>query len=479
MKTVFISGNFNILHPGHIRLFKFAKECGDKLIVGVMSDKLVHEKNYLNEADRIESINSISIVDQVVLINDSIKATLNKIKPNIVLKGKEHETLYNLEANIIKKFDGKLIFASGMSTLSSISLFNQELSIPQTKNLKLPKKFMSRHKINKDNLKKIIKKFSKLKVCIIGDLIVDEYIDCNPLGMSQEDPTLVVSPISSDKYIGGSAIVAAHAAGLGAEVHYISVSGNDKNMKYSKDKLQLFGVNCNIFIDESRPTTLKKRYRTENKTLLRVSDLRQHTISKTIQVKIFNKIKKISKKCDLLIFSDFNYGCLPQNLVNQIIKYSKKNSIMMVADSQSSSQTGNISRFKGMDIVIPTEREARISLRNNEDGLVVISDQILQESQSKYLILKLGSDGILIEDSNKKQIKKSNDWYTDRLEAFNSSPKDSAGAGDSLLVGSSLTLAVKGSIWESALIGSIMSSIQVSRIGNIPIKANELIKEFD
>ena len=255
MKTVFISGNFNILHPGHIRLFKFAKECGEKLIVGVMSDKLVREKNFLNELDRIESINSISIVDKVVLINDSLKATLNKIKPDIVLKGKEHETLYNLEAHVIKKFNGKLIFASGMSTLSSISLFNQELSISKKKNLKLPNKYMSRHKINKDNIKKIIKKFSKLKVCIIGDLIVDEYIDCNPLGMSQEDPTLVVTPISSDKFIGGSAIVAAHAAGLGAEVHYVSVSGNDENRKYSKDKLQLYGVNCNIFIDESRPTT--------------------------------------------------------------------------------------------------------------------------------------------------------------------------------------------------------------------------------
>ena len=44
MKKVFISGNFNILHPGHIRLFKFAKECGDKVIVGVMADKLVKEK---------------------------------------------------------------------------------------------------------------------------------------------------------------------------------------------------------------------------------------------------------------------------------------------------------------------------------------------------------------------------------------------------------------------------------------------------
>jgi len=40
----FISGNFNILHPGHIRLFKFARECGDKVIIGIFGDNLVKEK---------------------------------------------------------------------------------------------------------------------------------------------------------------------------------------------------------------------------------------------------------------------------------------------------------------------------------------------------------------------------------------------------------------------------------------------------
>ena len=54
---------------------------------------------------------------------------------------------------------------------------------------------------------------------------MDEYIDCDPLGMSQEDPSLVVTPIQSEKFIGGAAIVAAHARSLGADVRYFSVSG--------------------------------------------------------------------------------------------------------------------------------------------------------------------------------------------------------------------------------------------------------------
>ncbi len=479
MKTVFISGNFNILHPGHIRLFKFAKECGDKLIVGVMADRLVKEKNYLSQEDRIESIESISIVDEVCLVSDSLRSTLEALQPNIVLKGKEHENLFNEELKIIKKFNGNLIFASGMSELSSINLMTKEFSERKYNNIIFPKKYMDRHKIKKRTLSEIIKKFKKLRVCVIGDLIVDEYISCDPLGMSQEDPTVVVSTADKNKYVGGSGIVAAHAAGVGANVEYITVVGRDDEMKFAKQKLSAYGVKACLFIDESRPTTLKQRFITNSKSLLRVSHLQQHAISEKIQNKILKKLKSIIPYCDLIIFSDFNYGVLPQNLVTNITQIAKNNSILITADSQSSSQTGNIARFQDMDLVIPTEREARISLRNNEDGLIVIAEKVIQESKSKNLILKLGADGILIEDSIFNSADKVRNRYTDRLPSFNSAPQDVAGAGDSMLVGSSLTLAAKGNIWESALIGSLMASIQVSRIGNIPIKTKDLIGEIN
>ena len=109
-----------------------------------------------------------------------------------------------------------------------------------------------------------------LKICVIGDSIVDEYVQCDPLGMSQEDPTIVVTPIMVNKFLGGAGIVAAHAKGLGAaKVNFISVTGNDEDSNFIAKKLQHYGVDANLVIDDSRPTTLKKRYRVGNKTLLR------------------------------------------------------------------------------------------------------------------------------------------------------------------------------------------------------------------
>ena len=57
-KTIFISGNFNILHPGHLRLMRFARELGDELIVGVYSDSLGGESIHVPEEMRLEGVQS-------------------------------------------------------------------------------------------------------------------------------------------------------------------------------------------------------------------------------------------------------------------------------------------------------------------------------------------------------------------------------------------------------------------------------------
>ncbi|MBU6346149.1 MAG: adenylyltransferase/cytidyltransferase family protein [Cyanobacteria bacterium REEB494] len=55
-RTVFVSGNFNILHPGHLRLLRFAKECGDRLIVAVQSDRMAGKAAHVTEHYRLEKI---------------------------------------------------------------------------------------------------------------------------------------------------------------------------------------------------------------------------------------------------------------------------------------------------------------------------------------------------------------------------------------------------------------------------------------
>jgi rfaE bifunctional protein kinase chain/domain len=470
-KVAFVYGNFNILHPGHLRLLKFAKESCKYLVVGVNSDKLANNANLLQEDIRLESIKATSYVDEAFLLNEDILEYIKRKKPDVLVKGKEFENRYNPEEEIMKSYGGKILFSSGEIGFSSLNLLNDfDTSFL---NLSHDNKFIKRHKVEKSKLVDYINKFSNLNVLVIGDTIIDEYITCDAIGMSQEDPTIVVTPISNKKFIGGAAIVASHAKTLGAKVSYISVAGADENFDYTQEYLTQLGINTYLLKDSSRPTTLKQRFRAQNKTLLRVNHLKQHNISKDLEEKILKKISNTNENFDLIIFSDFSYGVLTKKVIKNITSYSQKKSIFMVADSQSSSQIGDIAKFKNMDIVTPTEREIRLSINDFESGLVVLSEKLHEKSDAKYIFTTLGSEGVMIYNSNK------NELLTDNISALNVNPKDVSGAGDSFLTSTSMAKIVGASIWESAYIGSLAAAIQVSRVGNIPIKKDELIKEIN
>ena len=473
--NVFVSGHFNILHTGHIRLLQFAKELGDFLLVGIESDKIAGEAAHINEQYRLEGVKLNNLVDEVILIDEPIIDFVKRQKPDIIVKGKEHELSFNPEKAILDEYGGKLVFSSGETIFSSLELIKKEYELTQNNiGIKLPIEYLNRHQINKLNLINLLNKFANLNICVIGDLIIDEYISCQALGMSQEDPTIVISPIDSRKFIGGAGIVAAHAAGLGAQVNFISVFGNDNISEYAKEKLAKYGVNFHLEIDNNRPTTLKQRYRCSNKTMLRVSHLHQNAISIELQESIYSNILKIINKINVLVFSDFNYGCLPQTLVDKIISLANSHNVFLAADSQSSSQIGDIARFKKMNLITPTETEARISTRNKEDGLIIMAEKLKNISNPKSILLKLGENGLLVHTSIDNQT----EWQTDKIDALNPLPKDVSGAGDSLLITSAMATACGANIWESALLGSLAAAIQVGRVGNIPLQLNELKEQI-
>ena len=470
MSKVFISGTFNILHAGHIRLFQFAKKLGDKLIVAVESDKFSLGKSFINEKDRFESVKSNIYVDECFILNDNLEKYLLDIKPNIVLKGSEHENSDNIEKKIIQKFGGKILFASGDNLYNSNQineLYNKKIRL----NLVYPKTYLKRHKISKDKIISTLKKIKKLNVAVVGDIIIDNYIDCQPIGMSREEPVVVLKEQKSKKYLGGSGIVASHAAVAGAKAYIFSVLGNDQNSKFALSKLEESKIKQNIFYDISRNTTLKKRFQINSKTSFKTSILNEHFISNEIQNKIYSSIQKIIKQIDVLIFSDFNYGCLPPQLIKKITNICIKNNVYVAADCQSSSQIGNISIYKNLNLIAPTEYEARIALNNNNDGLVVLSEKLRKKTNSKNVLLKIGSDGLIINDNSSNKIK----ILTDKIESLNKFPVDVTGAGDSLLIYSTLSHCITKNIWLSSYIGSLAASLQISRIGNQPLKLEELI----
>lgn len=471
-KKVLVYGNFNILHPGHLRLFRFARDCGGRLIVAIFSDRVAGDDVIIPQNMRLDSVKSNSLIDDAFIWDGDARDLILKMRPDIVVKGKEHENKSSEERLIVESYGGKLLFSSGDVTFSSMDLLRNEFYPSASPFINLPKEYMMRHSLRVADLIDAVEKIKALKVIVLGDLIIDEYITCEPIGMSQEDPTIVVTPLDSKKFIGGASIVASHAAGLGANVLYLGVSGNDENRDFALAELTKANVEPILLIDENRPTTLKRRFRAKGKTLLRVSHLHQEDISADLQKKIIEIVSRHAIDADLLVFSDFNYGCLPKSLVMQIEHICKRNNVKMAADSQSSSQYGDILKYTEMMLITPTEREARIAIKGN-DSLLVLADNLVKKSNSEYVLVTLAEEGVLIYAPGSKQ------WHTDQIIALNNSPKDVAGAGDSMLIATALFLAGGFNIWMSSLMGSIASAIQVGRLGNTPIKSDDLYKNLE
>jgi rfaE bifunctional protein kinase chain/domain len=472
-RVVFVSGNFNIVHPGHLRLLRFAAECGEFLVVGVNPQATdgVHMPVDL----RLESVRSIGFVDFACVLPGSPEELIGLLRPAVVVKGKEHEALVNPEQQSVDSYGGKLLFSSGEVSFSSLDLLKRELQEFNPSSIVKPADFPKRHGFGTGDLKRTMAKFRGMRVAVVGDLIVDEYVNCEALGMSQEDPTLVVSPIQQTRFLGGAAIVAAHARGMGAEVRYFSIAGMDAVAEYAREQLDARGVSTHILEDDSRPTTLKQRFRADGKTLLRVSHLRQHAIDHALGDKLVQAIREAMASTDLLIFSDFNYGCLPQPVVEAIGRRAGETRVPMVADSQSSSQVGDVSRFKDMLLLTPTEREARLAVRDFGSGLVVLAEVLRNSARAKNVVVTLGSEGILVHAGQAGP----GGWPTDRLPALNRAPMDPAGAGDSFLSCASMALVAGADIWQSAYLGSIAAACQVGRVGNTPLSPRDIETELD
>ncbi len=471
-KTIaFVSGNFNVLHPGHLRLLKFADEQADMLVVGVNPDSTSGVT--LPQEMRLDNVRSLGIVDHAVGLDGPSDVFIAALKPNVVVKGKEFERRNNPEQAAVDAYGGRLIFSSGELRFASLALLEREFSKPDVSTIRKPLDFPQRHGFDISELKSTLAGIAGMRVIVIGDLIVDEYVTCDAIGMSQEDPTIVVTPIVTKTFVGGAGGVAAHAHGLGAEVRYCTVVGDDEFAQFARQSLERQGVHCDHFVDSSRPTSRKQRYRALDKTLLRVNHLRHHAAEPDIQRKMLGAVEAALGNCDLLLFSDFNYGCLPQDLVDSITARARGRGVMVAADSQASSQTGDISRYKDMALISPTEREARLALNDFQAGLAAVGEKLHAKARCENLVITLGAEGMLINAVEDGELR------TDRLPAFNSSPKDVSGAGDSFFMSSSMALRAGAGIWRSCYLGALAAALLVSRLGNTPLTVADLVAEID
>ena len=480
-KIVQCHGVFDLLHIGHIKHFEKSKKFGDILVVSITGDSFVNKgpgRPKFNQKYRAEAIASIQVVDYVV-ISESVTALdiIEIIKPNYYCKGNDYSNKklditgnINRETKLVKKFGGKIIYTDEISFSSSnlINSYLTDYSKDQKRNLLNIKKNFNFRKI-----KNLIENFQKLKVLVIGELIIDEYIFCEAVGKSGKEPILTLREMNYEKYLGGAAVVARHISSFCKNLTLLTMIGEKKdNYSLFKNKMPK-NVKIRFINKKNSPTILKKRYvehLSKNK-ILGVYNINDDPLIKKDEIRLRKIINDEIKKYDLVIVSDYGHGFLSKTNINLILKKSKFLAVNSQINSFNIGLHG-IRNYKKLDCVIINEKEMRHELRSRDGDLKKLTAQLAQEQNIKKLIVTRGTDGAIMYDKNKNYF-----FYT---AAYSEKSLDKVGSGDAMLA--ILSLCLKNNLDQnlSLFISSIAGALSVSSIGNKEsISKLQILKSLD
>lgn len=476
-KIVVCHGHFNVIHPGHLRFLEFARKQGNYLFVALSGNTKVEEdvrEKFFDEKDRAFGVASLHNVEKVFIYNDNtLDEIINIIKPMCFVCGEEFSRkteLIKKEIEIVEKNNGKVVFSSGDSHYASTDFLEREIDEIKNERMDRFRLALKKQKISAENLVARCDNFVNKHLLVIGDTIVDQYVACDALGMSSEAPVLVVRELEHREFVGGAAIVSRHVRALGAKCTFVSLVGSDHPGEIVKRELERENVSHRLITDRERPTTFKIRYMVSTQKILRVSRLKDNHLNARMEEQVMDHIASVAQDIDGIIVSDFCYGVITPGILDFISKISKKHKIKLFGDVQSSSQIGNVAKFKNYYLIKPTEKEARISLDDKYSGLELLGNNLLKNTGSQNVILSLGPEGfIAFKTTDNKRFLKSQ-----HFPALNPSPLDVVGAGDSLLTTLAVACCAGADVMEAAALGALVASIAVGKVGNIPVKINEL-----
>lgn len=466
-KIVLCHGVFDLLHVGHIKHLKKAKELGDKLIVTITADKYVNKgpgKPVFNQELRAEALSSIECVDHVAInFNPTAIKPLSIIKPDIYCKGKDYKNHQDdltgeikNELSVLKKNKGKIFYTHEL-TFSSSRTLNTATNFYSDKHKKVIKDIL--RKTSFKEIKILFNKIKKIKILVIGETILDEYIFCEAIGKSGKEPILVLKELEKHIYLGGILSIANNLAQFSDNVSVISMLGDKRPYRNFIKKNLSPKIKTNFISKKNSPTIIKRRFidSISNSKLLGVYDINDDILTPEDLKKFNTSIKKNISKYDLVVVSDYGHGLISKETAKIICKKSK----FLALNAQINAFNigyHTMKNYQNFNTLIINEKEIRHELRDKTGELNKLIKKLSIDRKVENLIVTKGSSGSTLYN------KKLNKFFNS--EAYAKKVIDKIGAGDTMLAIISLCLKLKIDFNLSLLISSLAAAQSVASLAN-------------
>ncbi|MEN6445479.1 MAG: D-glycero-beta-D-manno-heptose-7-phosphate kinase [Candidatus Cloacimonas sp.] len=326
------------------------------------------------------------------------------------------------------------------------------------------------HTINPNKLEEILNSFKQRRIIVLGDIMLDEYLWGKVQRISPEAPVPIIEINTSDYRLGGAANAALNLNVLGAEVTLTGVCGKDPQSQIIMKKLKERGMSASgIFIDASRPTTLKTRIGSVSQQIVRLDREDVSELNLNLQKDIFTYLAQIMPQADALLIEDYNKGLLSFNLINDVLQLARKYKKLVAVDPKYL----NFSSYGGVEIFKPNFRELESycgrKFTDRED-FERSAEELRQRMNIKHLVVTVGSEGMYV-FSGKKQVK--------HLPSFAREVYDVSGAGDTVISALTLAYLYDSNIDSATLIANHSAAVAVAKKGTASVTTDEIRESFN
>ncbi len=465
-KIVLCHGVFDLVHIGHLSHFRSAKNLGDFLIVSLTRSKFIKKgpgRPLFNDEERYSFLKQISIIDEVIFseVPSSIDV-LEMIKPDFYVKGPDYKNNLDdktkkiyLEKKIVKKFGGKIAYTDDQTFSSSNIINSQNLIFNNVQS-----KFLSnlKKKYSYSDIWNILKKFKKLKILVIGELIIDKYCFGDVIGKAGKEPHLVLNEKFTEYYLGGSAAIARHLSTFVKSIGIISPFGKESNYSrlisktFNSNIKKIFFKPYNNFktITKTRLVDIISNYKLFGSYILPTQNysLFENKVSKLIKSKI--------KNVDMIIICDYGHHFI-SNKIAKTIGNLRKFISLNAQTNASNIGYHTINKYSNINLLVINESELRQEMRDNISNIEILSKKLIKEKKIKNLVVTQGKNGVLMIDNKFKKT---------FCPAFAKNTIDKVGAGDAMLAMTSLSIKMGLDPDLTLLLGSLAAANSVETIGN-------------
>lgn len=318
----------------------------------------------------------------------------------------------------------------------------------------------------------IFNSFDRLNVLVVGDVMIDRYLEGEVNRISPEAPVPVVHLKQSENRLGGAANVALNIKALGGTPYLCSLLGEDAFGRQFSELLPEYGLSNKYMVSSTeRTTTVKTRIIAQHQHLLRVDSEDTHDLSPSESRHYLKTIQDIldSKDIHVILFQDYNKGVLSHKIINEIILEAIKRDIPTAVDPKFK----NFWSYKHVTLFKPNLKEIRAQLPNavgaDLESLKKAAEKLRNKLGNQITLITLSERGLFIDKEGDSLIQPTQER----------SIADVCGAGDTVISIAAMGLAVGMDIQQIATLSNLAGGQVCERVGVVPVNLEQLKREYE